>query len=381
MQLSDEQNLLRDSIARFVDDEYEFSRRQKIVAVEPGFSRAHWRRMAELGWLGAALPESHGGLGGGAAEMAIVMEQFGRRLVTSPYLVSVVMSGTALAEAGDEAQKSRWLPAIAEGRIVAFAEGEAPARHDPAFVETAARRDGAGYVLDGAKHLVPFASEAEAFLVSARTGGAQAQSAGISLFLVPAKSPGVSLKPYRTHDGARAADLVLAGVRLGGDTRVGVEGEAFGAIELALDHAAAAMCVEASGAMWAVHDQTLAYMKLRSQFGQTLGSFQALQHRIVDVYIKCQLAQSMAWDAVAALDSADPADRARRVSAAKAHLAGAAMAVGKEGIQLHGGIAMTDDLAIGHYFKRLAAIAHTYGDGEYHMERFRRLSGLGGNIG
>ena len=381
MQLTDEQKLLQDSVAKFLAGAYEFQARQKIVATDPGYSRAHWKQVAELGWLGAGLPDSYGGLGGGPAEMAVIMEQVGRHLMTSPFLVSVVMSGAALGAAGSEAQKTHWLPALAQGRILAFAHGEFEARHETAFVETTAKRDGQGYVLDGTKVYVSFAGEAEAFLVSARTAGAVDDRDGLSLFIVPAKSAGLSQKSYRTHDGGRAADVVLAGVRVGAEALVGTAGGAFDAIELAHDHAAAMMCVEASGAMWAVHDQTLAYMKIRKQFGQTLGSFQALQHRIVDVFVKCQLAQSMAWDAVAALSSADPHDRMRRISAAKAHVAEAAMAVGKEGVQLHGGVGMTNDIAVGHYFKRLAAIAHTYGDSDHHLERFRQLSGLGGNIG
>ncbi len=381
MYLNDEQNLFRDSVAKVVSDAYEFQARQKIVQADPGYSRAHWKQAADLGWLGAGLPEAYGGLGGGPTEMAVVMEQFGRHLVTSPFLVSVVMSGAALGAAGNDAQKKAWLPALAQGRILTFAHGEFEARHDTAFVETTAKRGGQGYVLDGTKVYVPFAGEAEAFLVSARTGGAVDAEDGLSLFIVPAKSAGLSFKAYRTHDGGRAADLVLAGVRVGAEALVGKEGGAFAAIELALDHAAALMCVEASGSMWAVHDQTLAYMKIRKQFGQTLGSFQALQHRIVDVFVKCQLAQSLAWDAVAALSSSEPEDRMRRISAAKAHVAESAMIVGKEGVQLHGGVGMTNDIAVGHHFKRLAAIAHTYGDADHHLERFRRLSGPGGNIG
>lgn len=368
--LSDEQRLLQESLEKVLAASYPFATRQKVVESETGYSKELWKTAAEMGWLAAPFPEELGGLGGGMAEAGLVMSAFGRSLVNNPYLSSVLMAGGAVMAGGSREQQDAIIPAIASGeRILAFAHAEADARYDWRHVETTARPSGNGYVLNGRKAVVAYADAAGDIVVSARLTGAVADAGGLSLFVVPARSKGLSLVAYRTHDGGRAGDVVLNSVKVDGSALIGAPGEGYQIIEAVLDRASAGLCMEASGAMWAVHDDTLAYLKTRTQFGQVLASFQALQHRIVDVYVRCQLAQSMAWDAVAACSVSDPRERGRRVSAAMVHVGEAGRFVGKEGVQLHGGVGMTRDFPVGHHLKRLAAIDTAIGDQDKHLDR------------
>jgi alkylation response protein AidB-like acyl-CoA dehydrogenase len=373
MRLTDEQRQYRESIARVLDGLVPFDARQKASKSDTGFSRDLWRQAADLGWLGAGLPEEAGGLSGGPAETGLLFAELGRRLVTGPWLATLGLAAPALMAANAEVH----LEGVAEGKaILTFAHQEAAARHDLSHVETRASRSGRGFKLDGVKCLVPFAGEADRILVSARTSGKTADADALSLFLLAKGAKGMTVKPFRTHDGGRAGEVVLNGAEA---TLVCETREADPAIRYALDHAAAMQAMAAQGSMWAVYEMTLAYFKTRKQFGQTLGSFQALQHRLVDVYVKCQLAQSMAEDAVMALYDSEPGERSRRVSAAKAYVGESGRAVGKEGVQLHGGIGMTDDYPVGHHMKQLTAMALTNGDADWHMARFERLSAEGGN--
>jgi alkylation response protein AidB-like acyl-CoA dehydrogenase len=372
--LSEAQTIFRDSVARFVADEYPFATRQRIVAEEPGYREAHWRRFAELGWLAASLPEQHGGLGGSAVETMLLMEQFGRGLVMTPYLTTVVLSGNAVLLGGSERQRAALLPAIGQGRLklsLAFAEPQS--RYDLFDVRTRARKRGGGYVLEGHKSVVLYAETADKLIVSARTAGGVRDAGGISLFLIERNAPGVELRGYPTQDGGRASEVRLAGVRAAAEDLLGPAGEALPILERVVDHAIAAVCAEAVGAMWSVYEQTLAYHKTREQFGQKLGSFQALQHRLVDVYMKCQLAQSMVYEATLNLDDPDPRARARAVSSAKFEIGKYARDVGQEGVQLHGGIGMTWDVAVGHHLKRITLIGASFGDSSYHLRRYRSL--------
>jgi alkylation response protein AidB-like acyl-CoA dehydrogenase len=374
--LTDEQRLLKESLERFRQQDYSFDKRKGLLAKLGAQDDPVWTTFAELGWLAATLPEAYGGLGGTHADLALLMEQFGRGLITSPFVPSIVLGGTALRLAGSEAQKSALLPGLADGSIkLALAYLEPPAQPDPAFVVTRAQRDGDEFVISGEKLAVLYGNVASHLIVSARTLGEAGDRQGISLFLVPADAAGLAVAAYRTHDDGWAADIRFDQVRVGPEALVGTLDSGLPTLEAALDAGAAATCAEAVGAMWYLHDMTLDYIKVRRQFGVAIGSFQAIQHRMVNMYMKCQLAQSMALAGMAALDSSDPAAGSRIVSAAKVQVGRAARHVGEEAIQLHGGIAMTDEYAAGHYFKHLTILRLVFGDEDYHLRRYRDLTG------
>ncbi|MFZ5790759.1 MAG: acyl-CoA dehydrogenase family protein [Pseudomonadota bacterium] len=375
--LNEEQRLLADSLARFVAERYAFDRRQKIAATPQGFSEEDWRSFAELGWLGLPLPESVGGLGMGPKEVALVMEAFGRGLVMSPYWATVLLGAGAVAEAGTAGQREAILPAVIEGRMklsLAYAEGP---RHAPAAVATRAESDGTGFRLSGVKIGVPYGAAADKVVVSARTAGGLRDREGVSLFLVDRDAKGVDLSDHPTHDGGRAATLRLDGVSVGPDGLVGPRDGGLAILEAVLDRAAAALCAEAAGIVAAVYEKTLGYFKTREQFGRLIGSFQALQHRLADVYLKAELARSAALDAAEAAMRTDPTARAAGVSAAKHLIGNLGREVGKEGVQLHGGIGMTWDYEAGHYLKRLMLIDLACGDSHFHLDRYRRLTMAG----
>ncbi len=372
--LTEEQRLLKESLERFRQQDCAFDKRKGFLAKLGRRDDPTWVQFAGLGWLAATLPEEHGGLGGTNADLALLMDQFGRGLVTSPFVPTIVLGGTALRIAGTEAQKSEILPGIAEGRTkLAFAYLEPPGQPDPSIVAARAQRDGDNFVITGHKVAVLYGNVADYLLVSARTSGDTGDRHGISLFLVPRNAPGLAASAYRTHDDGWAADLSFDNVRVGAETLIGPAESALATIEAVLDAGAASVCAEAVGAMWTLHDMTLDYIKVRKQFGAAIGSFQAIQHRMVNIYMKCQLAQSMALAGMAALDSNDDRARCRAVSAAKVQVGRAARHVGEEAIQLHGGIAMTDEYAAGHFFKRLTMIRLMFGDEEYHLRRYRWL--------
>ncbi len=369
-ELNEEQKLFRTSIVRFLADEYGFNKRQAIVATDAGFLESHWQTFAELGWLGAPFPEADGGLGGSAVETMLLMEQFGRALVVSPYLSSIVLAGHLIQFGGSEEQKRTLLCEVIEGRRkLAFAFTEPQARYELANVATIAAANGDDFLIDGAKCVVLFANATEQVIVSARTAGAQNETQGISLFVVDMDSPGLHAEHYTTHDGGRASELRLHKVRVKKEACLGPLDEGFSLIEKAVDYGTAAVCAEACGAMWSIYEQTLEYVKTRKQFGQPLGSFQVLQHRLVDVYMKCELAQSMVYEATLNLDRDDGARR-RSTSAAKYLIGQYARVVGEEGVQLHGGVGMAMDVPIGHYLKRLTLINASFGDSGHHLARY-----------
>jgi len=368
--LAEERRLLQDTIKRYLGREYAFEQRRKRLAANAGISRETWKQLAELGVLGIGIREDDGGMGGDAFDTMIVMEAMGRALVVEPYLSTVVLAAGLISDAGSDAQRAAWLPAIAAGeKLLAFAHGEAAARYAASYVETRAVRSGKGWKLEGTKAVVLNGDSADALIVSARTGGNVSGREGISLFIVDPKSRGVSLRAYPTQDAGRAADLRLNGVEVGDDMRIGAEGQALAFIERSLDRANAALCAEAIGIIEAMNEATLEYLKTRKQFGQPIGRFQALQHRMADMTIKAVEARSMAILAASAMSSADPDERARRVASAKAFVSQAGRFVGQQAIQLHGAIGMTDELVVSHWFKRLAMIDVTFGDAEHHLGR------------
>ncbi len=368
---SDEQTMFQESVRRFLADEYGFDKRRAILAEDHGFRPAHWQSFAELGWLAAPFPEALGGLGGSPVETMLLMELFGRNLVVGPYLATVVLGGQTVLLTGDSAQQEAVLPAVAGGEMkLALAFAEPRSRYDLADVSTRATADGAGYVLEGQKAVVFYAATADKIIVTARSAGDRRDPGGITFFLVDADAPGLGARHYRTQDGGSASELTLDRVRVGPEAVLGAPGAALPVLETVLDHGIGAVCAEAGGAIWAVYEQTLDYLKQRKQFGQTIGSFQAIQHRMVDVYMKCQLAQSMVYEVTDALSGDDPGRRRRAAAAAKYEVGRAADHVGKEGIQLHGGMGMMDEMPLGHHFKRITMINASFGDPSHHLRRY-----------
>jgi alkylation response protein AidB-like acyl-CoA dehydrogenase len=362
---TEEQLALQDTLRRFIAKDYAFEHRRALAKSADGFDRAAWKTFADFGILALPFPEDFGGLDGTAVDTMLVMEMLGRGLALEPYLSTVVLCGGMIRDVGSQAQKEALVPAIAGGEMMlALAHHEAGGRYALDRVATTATAKGNGWQLDGAKAVVLGAPSADKFLVSTRDGQ------GLSLFLVDAGAPGLTLRAYPTQDGARAADIKLAGVQVGPDALVGAAGDALVSIERGIDYANAALCAEAVGIMSALNEITLEYLKTRKQFGQPIGKFQALQHRMADMVIATEQARSMATLAAVRADSADAAERSRAVAAAKAYVTQSARLVGQQAVQLHGGMGVVDELNVGHYFKRLTMIGLTFGDADYHLGRF-----------
>lgn len=362
-----EQEALVDSVRRFREREYDFEKRRVVITAADGMSEAHWATFAELGWLGAGLAEEAGGYGGGPVETALICEELGRGLVVEPFVAHVVAL-EAFAALAPEAQAGRIAAMIAGEERLVLAHYEAAGRGDPAHVETRAEAQGNGFRLSGAKVMVAGGAQAGGYLVSARDAD------GIGLYLVPADAAGLAVKRYRTLDNHRVADLDLDGVQVAGDARIGESGGAMQAIERALDHGAVAVCSEAVGAMDAALWLTRDYLRTRQQFGTAIGGFQVLQHRMADMLIELELSRSILYQALAALAQGDARARALGVSAAKVKIADAAAIVGGQAIQLHGGIGVTEEYSIGHYYRRLYVIARSFGTADTHLERYCALA-------
>ena len=368
---SEEQRLLADTLKRFLASHYTLDARARIVASEAGYSEEVWGAFAEMGLLGLPYGTEYGGFGGTAVDVMVVMEALGEGLVVEPYLSTVGLGGQCIARGGTEAQKQRILPALVQGQArLALAQTEVGARYNLRHVTTRARRAGEGWVLEGEKRAVLHGDCADVLVVSARTAGSDTDPRGISLFLVEKGTPGLALQEYRTIDNLRAADIRLSGAVVPAEALLGPEGEGLDLLEAVIDYATALLCGEAVGAIRYAHEATLAYLKTRRQFGVSIGSFQALQHRMVDLLISYEQARSMACLACVKVDSADAAERRRIVSAAKIKIADACRHVSQESVQLHGGMGMTEDLKISHTFRRLTMIAQTFGDIDHHLERF-----------
>ncbi len=369
---TDEQKLLADSVARFVTRDYPFEARRKLMAGDEGWSRDTWKTFAELGWLAAPFTEAQGGLGGGPVEAAIVMEGFGKGLVLEPYLPTVVLGGGLLAAGG----RRDLLAALTEGNLqVSLAWIEPKARFDLGHVETRAARTNGGFSLSGQKGVAFNAGAADWIVVPARTAGGVKDARGITLFLVPKGAKGLTLRPYRTVDGMRAAEVTLENVALGSDAVLGEVDWGHPLLEGAIDRGIAAVCAEAAGIMAHIVAATRDYLKTRKQFGVPLASFQVLQHRSVDMYVLSEQASSMAYRAAVLADAREPAERQRAASAAKAWIGKAGRKVGQEAIQMHGGMGMTDEMPVSHYFKRLTMIDTLFGDHRFHRRRFATLGG------
>jgi pimeloyl-CoA dehydrogenase small subunit len=375
--LTEEQELLRHSVQRLFADHYAFESRKRYAQEPGGFSREQWGRYAELGLLGLPFAEEYGGSAGGPVETMIVMEEVGRALALEPYLATVVLAGGLLRLGGSKAQCADLIPKVAGGDLrMAFAHAERQSRYDLADVAATARREGAGYVLDGAKSLVLHGDSAGKFIVSARLSGGQRDRDGLALFVVDAAAKGVSTRGYATVDGLRAAEVTLAGVRVDAAAALGEPGKAFPLIERVVDMGIAALAAEAVGAMAAMHEQTVEYMKTRKQFGVTIGSFQALQHRAAEMLVALEQARSMAM--LATMMAAEENERERRqaIAAAKVQIGRSGRIVGQGAIQIHGGIGMTMEAKVGHYFKRITTIDATFGDADFHLGALAASGGL-----
>jgi len=368
---TEEQTAVQDTLRRFIDKDYGFEQRRALAKSAEGFSRAHWRQFAELGLLALPFPEEFGGMNGSAVDTMMVMEAFGRGLVLEPYLATVILAGGLIRDAGSQAQKEDLLPAIAGGDLlIALAHCEPGTRYELNHVATVAKPDASGWKLSGAKAVVLGGGAADKLIVLARTKGGARDKDGLSLFLVNRNAPGVSVRSYPTQDGARAAEIKFDGVSAGREALIGTIGAALPVIERALDYGIAALCAEAVGAMVALNEATLEYLKTRKQFGTPIGRFQALQHRMVDMVIATEQARSMATLAAVKADSADPAERRRAVSAAKAYVGQQLRYVGQQAVQLHGAMGVVDELNVAHYFKRLTTINATFGDADHHLGLF-----------
>ena len=368
------QDMIRDTLARFLADTYDFDKRGKMIASDTGRDPGIWQALAqELGMLGAAFSEDHGGLGGGALENAIIMEELGKVIAIEPYLQTVVIGGGALKAVGG-AQADAVIPEIIAGNaVIAFAYAEPQGRYDLANIRTSAKKDGAGYVLNGHKSVVYAAPWATHLLVTARTGGSGRERDGVSLFLVDAKTPGIVRRDYPTVDGFQASEVYFENAAIPGDALLGGEGAGIGLIEAIVDEATVGICAEACGVTAKLHSGTLEYSLQRQQFGQPIGRFQVLQHRMVDMFMEVEQARSMTIMATLKLDL--PAnERMTAVSQCKAKVARAARFVGQNAVQTHGGIGITQELAIGHYFKRATMIENQFGSADYHYERMERLN-------
>jgi alkylation response protein AidB-like acyl-CoA dehydrogenase len=373
--LTEDQELLAKTAADWVREHSPVSRvRQLRDANDPvGHTPALWRQMAELGWVGIVFPESYGGAGMGYADLAVVLEALGRTLAPEPFLSTVLLGGQALLLGGSDAQKQAWLPGVCDGtKRLALAQQEAKSRYDLHAVATTARRDGAGWRIDGEKIAVLDARSADAFVVAARTSGAERDAAGVTLFLVPKDAAGIAITPQTRIDHRNAAIVRFDGVRAGADAVVGAEGGGAALLETVVDRATIGLCAEMLGSMSQVFDDTVAYLKTRQQFGVPIGSFQALKHRAARVFMEIELARSAVM-AVARAADANDADLAKLVSLAKARCSDAFVLAANEAVQMFGGVGMTDEYDVGFYMKRARVAEMTFGDAAHHRERWAQL--------
>jgi pimeloyl-CoA dehydrogenase small subunit len=371
--LSEEQRLLKESLDRLLADRYAFEQRKAYGRSPEGWSRELWAQYADLGLLGLAFAESQGGSGGGPVETMLAMEAFGRALALEPFFATVVLGGGFLRHGGNAELTAELVPKIADGTLtLAFAQTERQSRWNLTDIATTARRDGTGWVIDGEKGVVLAGDSADQLIVTARTGGGRRDRDGIGVFVVDAKTTGVSRRGYPTQDGLRAAEVTLAGVRVGPEAVLGEPGAALPLVERVVDEAIAALCAEAVGAMAVMHELTVDYLKTRRQFGREIGSFQVLQHRAVDMLVALEQARSMAMFATMMAAEENAAERRQALSAAKVQIGRSGRLVGQQAIQLHGGIGMTMEYKVGHYFKRVTMIDMTFGDADHHLRELGR---------
>lgn len=371
--LSEEQQLIKESVDKFIAKDYLFENRNKILETEERFSRDLWKQYSELGWLGMALPEEYGGFGGSAVENMLICEAFGSAMVLEPYLSSVVMAANALilSDATEDQKKELIEQIIAGDLLISVAYAEETSGYNLANVAVTAAGSGDSYSISGEKIVVLNAPSADKFIVSARTSGEQSDQSGVSLFLVDANASGVELTSYNTMDGARGANITFNNAPA---TLLGTEGQGFEVLDQVIDIATAAICAQALGAMNTAFQRTLEYIKTREQFGVPIGTFQVLQHRLVDMFMAVEASRSMVYMVSMSLSSDDANERRAAVSSAKAFMGPEARKVAQEAVQIHGGVGMTEELDVGHYFRYLTLFCGTFGSTDYHLKRFADLS-------
>ncbi len=377
--LSDEQRQLKDSVDGFLAKAYADLKHKEAAQKEPkGYSAANWAKFAEQGLTAVPFAEEHGGLGAGFVETMLVMEAIGRNAAIEPYLPTIVLGGGVLRHAANKEQQAALIPEVIEGkRTLALAHQERQSRFDLHDVATTAKSDGTGgYVLDGAKLVVLGGDSADTLIVVARTAGNRTDRDGIGLFLVGGTAAGVTRRGYQTQDGLRAADITFKGVKIGAEDVLGHPGKALAVIERVVDEAIAALASEAVGAMGALHELTVDYLKTRKQFGVAIGSFQVLQHRSVDMFTALEQAKSMAYFGTMMVTEPNAGERRKAMSAVKVQIGRSGKFVGENAVQLHGGIGMTMEYKAGHYFKRLTMIDLAYGNADHHLRQVAAAGGL-----
>ncbi|MEY4784625.1 MAG: hypothetical protein RIR41_2560 [Pseudomonadota bacterium] len=369
-----EQDQLRDTVAKLVSQKYDFDTRRKVAKSESGWRPEMWSQFAELGLLGASFTEAEGGFGSGPIEAMIISEEFGKGLVIEPYLQTVVIGGNFFRHGGTDAQKEEHIAGIIGGETrFAFAYSEPKSRFDLNDVSTTAKKDGAGYTLNGHKAVVIGAPFATHLIVTARTSGAQRDANGITVFLVARNAKGVTTRDYPTVDGLRASEVYFENVAVGADAAIGKVDGGLPLVEKVVDNAIAALCAEAVGCFKVLNEATISYAKQRKQFGQSIATFQVLQHRMVDMFMAAEQASSMTYMVTLKLDEADKA-RKLAASAAKVQIGKAGKLVSQDAVQIHGGMGMTDELNVGHFFKRVTMIESQFGNTDWHLRRYTELS-------
>ena len=368
---TEEQSLLQDSVQRFVQNSYEFEARQKLIKTEEGFSRDNWSSFAELGWLALPFAEESGGFGGTAVETMIVMEEFGKGLVVEPYVTTVIMAGSIIEDGGSTVQKEGVLADMMAGtRLAAVAYVEPQARFNLADVTTTATRSGDGYIINGFKGVVLGGPSADVLVVPARTSGDQRDAGGITLFLVDSSANGISRRDYPTIDGGRASEITFDNVEVSEGDVLGEMDAGLALLEVGINNGILAVCAEAVGAMEVLYKTTVEYCKTREQFGQPIGKFQVLQHRMVDMFMEHEQAKSLLYMAAIRMSEDDELEARKAISALKVQVGKGGRFVGQNAIQLHGGMGMTDELNVGHYFKRITAVEILFGNADFHLKQY-----------
>ena len=370
---NEEQTLIQRQVAQFIQRDYEWEKRQALAKSELGFSSENWKLFADLGWLGISLSEESGGFGGSALETMIIMEEFGKGLVVEPFLETIVLCAGLIDSCGNKDQKSEILKKVISGEMhLALGFVEPQSRFNLADVITEAKKKGDGFVLNGFKSVVMNGPSANNIIISARISGKQSEEEGISLFVVDPKLEGVSLRNYPTVDGRRASEITLENVDVTSSCLLAEEGKGFKELEKAIDSATLAICAEAIGAMEVLYKTTVEYTKIRKQFGQAIGKFQVLQHRMVDMFMEYEQSKSLLY--MATIKQAEKAEDSKKaISGLKYQVGKAAKFIGQQAVQLHGGMGVTDELNVGHFFKRLTTIITIFGNTDYHLKRYSQL--------
>jgi|TARA_B100000085_G_scaffold94055_1_gene85228 alkylation response protein AidB-like acyl-CoA dehydrogenase len=370
---NEEQSLIQDQVDQFVQKEYDWETRQSLSNSELGFGEDNWKKFAELGWLGISVSEDSGGFGGSAIESMLIMEAFGKGLVVEPFLETVIMAGGLIDDYGSNQQKSSFLePAIAGEMHLALAYAEPQSRFNLSDVVTEAKADGDNFIINGYKSVVMNGPSADQIIVSARTSGTQLDENGISLFIIDANASGLDKTNYKTVDGRRASDLTFENVSVSKENLIGDQDKGFDILDSAIDKAILAISAEAVGAMEVLYKTTVEYTKTREQFGTAIGKFQVLQHRMVDMFMEYEQCKSLLY--MATMKHEEKAEDAKKaISGLKYQVGKAGKFIGQQAVQLHGGMGVTDELNVGHYFKRLTTVGTIFGNTDYHLKKYTSL--------